>query len=201
MAILTLLEAHYIGYKHGGGYDIFHSRTKPTEKSHGHLYLGAAGPFKKSQAEEIARKNYLVNIPKLNKEEFVIEGSEETRQKRAVRRHLNKKKMRPERQDESVQVDESVVVGSIPHMEHVLHAHHTTHAGSQEHETPHYYIHRTRKSHNTESGHSVHQYMVIHKGMQHHQATNEYYRPVHLFNVTDTGSHLEVNHTGHLLNA
>lgn len=37
----------YYGYKKGSGVEKFHSRKKPTEASHGHLYGAVTGPFKR----------------------------------------------------------------------------------------------------------------------------------------------------------
>jgi hypothetical protein len=117
------------------------------------------------------------------------EGSEETRQKRSVRRYLNKKKDRKDL-DETVTVvdegseearqkrakrieqkkkekkeplDEAVIPGTLNHMMHELHNYHLH--GS---ESPHYHIHTLGRTYAPSGlGSDTHHYAVISKSGHH----------------------------------
>jgi hypothetical protein len=121
----------------------------------------------------------------------IKEGSEETRNRRAVRRYLNKKKERgPDRQDESTQFDEMTFLpGSMGHMMTAVHHKHT-----EGHESPHYHIHPVGVEHasSTTSDNINHtHYMVIHK----HALPGTERTPAHLFDIhrNEAGQH-EVHH-------
>lgn len=143
------------------------------------------------------------------------EGSEESRQKRAVRRYLNKKKDKKEPVEESFldegseearqarakrfaqknkdkkrePVDEAqIVVGSMNHMQHAINNHH------QGVETPEYHIHKTGVG-GSEHGASHHHYLLVHKRPIQLQ-TGDYYHPVHRFSIHHNGAGYEVTHQG-----
>jgi hypothetical protein len=141
------------------------------------------------------------------------EGSEESRQKRAVRRYLNKKKQRPEPVEEAVidegseearlarqkriaqkkkdkkPIEEAVIPGSLNHMMHELHNHHAHGL-----ESPHYYIHPVGRSYAPSGGNSsdTHHYAVVSRNSIHDDTGTHY--PSHTFNLWHEGGKYHVTH-------
>jgi hypothetical protein len=126
----------------------------------------------------------------------IMEGSDEARQKRAVRRYLNKKKDKRDRQDESVvqhgnELDESVVEGSVGHMMHEIHRFHKYGSPSEA-----FHIHKLAEVPPlTSLGTHDHHYIAIHK-QAHHHPEGGYTHPASKFRVWEDGGKTHVVHTG-----
>jgi hypothetical protein len=119
----------------------------------------------------------------------VGEGSEESRQRRAVRRHLNKKKEDKRHVDESLN-EMTFLPGSMGHMMTAIHHRHTEGV-----ESPHYHIHNIGY-HDKPEGERIHKYLLIHKIPSPNINTGDgIHHPAHVFHAfRNTQGHHEVTH-------